>query len=59
MVDTTGGTQPPQPNRPDHDRIEAVTGIARVRLLVGHVNADTAYLVDDYPYGRVLRWNLR
>ena len=35
------------------DRIE------RVRLLTGHTSPETAYLVDDYPYGRVLRCSIR
>jgi hypothetical protein len=61
MVDNTGGHQPPQhnPNQPDHERVAEVTGIPRVRLLVGHVDADTAYVVEDYPYGRVLRCRIR
>src|SRR5689334_7409438 len=60
MVDS----QKPQHDRQhgqqrDEDRVEAVTGIARVRLLAGHVDPDSAYLVDDYPYGRVLRCRIR
>jgi hypothetical protein len=33
--------------------------IERVQLLTGHTSAETAYLVDDYPYGRVLRCKIR
>lgn len=33
--------------------------IERVRLLTGHVDPDTAYVVDDYPYGRTLRCKIR
>ncbi|GAB3912628.1 hypothetical protein ACFQ1S_04780 [Kibdelosporangium lantanae] len=33
--------------------------IERVRVLHGHISMDTAYLVDDYPYGRVLRCKIR
>lgn len=33
--------------------------IERVRVLTGHTSADTAYLVGDYPYGRVLRCQIR
>jgi hypothetical protein len=39
--------------------VAAVTGIARVRLLLGHIDADTAYVVDDYPYGYRLRCRIR
>ena len=49
-------------NRPEQQgpgRVHAVTGIALVRLLVGHVDADTAYVVDDYPYGGGLRCRIR
>jgi hypothetical protein len=61
MVDNIGGNQPPQPNpdQPDHERIAAVTGISRVRLLLGHVDADTAYVQEDYPYGGGLRCRIR
>lgn len=31
----------------------------RVRVLTGHVSPETAYVVDDYPYGRVLRCKIR
>lgn len=30
-----------------------------VTVLNGHISAETAYLVDDYPYGRVLRCKIR
>lgn len=33
--------------------------IPRVTVLTGHAGPDTAYLVDDYPYGRVLRCQIR
>jgi hypothetical protein len=33
--------------------------IERVRVLNGHTDADSAYLVDDYPYGRTLRCRRR
>ena len=33
--------------------------IERVTLLYGHTGPDTAYLVDDYPYGRALRCRIR
>jgi len=49
-------------NRPEQQgpgRVHAATGIALVRLLVGHVDADTAYVVDDYPYGGGLRCRIR
>jgi hypothetical protein len=61
MVDNIGGNQPPQPNpdQPDHEPVAAMTGMARVRLLLGHVDADGAYVVEDYPYGRVLRCRIR
>jgi hypothetical protein len=36
---------------------EDVTG--RVTVLNGHTNEDTAYLVDDYPYGGGLRCKIR
>jgi len=42
-----------------HDRVHAVTGIPPVRLLLGHVDADTAYVVDDYPYSYRLRCRIR
>ena len=42
-----------------HDRVQAVTGIPPVRLLLGHVDADTAYVVDDYPYSYRLRCRIR
>ncbi len=54
MVDKTVGNQPHQP-----DQVAAVTGIARVQLLVGHVDADTAYVQQDYPYGGGLRCRIR
>ena len=47
-------------NQPQqHDQVAAVTGITRVQLLVGHIDADTAYVVDDYPYGSALRCRIR
>lgn len=33
--------------------------ITRVTLLTGHTDADTAYVVDDYPYGARLRCKIR
>jgi hypothetical protein len=33
--------------------------IEPVRLLYGHVSPETAYLVEDYPYGRRLRCRIR
>lgn len=33
--------------------------ITRVKVLHGHVDQDSAYLVDDYPYGRKLRCEIR
>jgi hypothetical protein len=36
-----------------------MTGIQQVRLLAGHVSPDTAYVVDDYPYGYTLRCSIR
>jgi hypothetical protein len=33
--------------------------IKQVRVLNGHINQDTAFLVDDYPYGRTLRCRRR
>jgi hypothetical protein len=33
--------------------------IARVQVLNGHTNAETAYLVPDYPYGYKLRCQIR
>lgn len=33
--------------------------LAAVTLLRGHVSEDTAYLVEDYPYGRTLRCQIR
>ena len=33
--------------------------ITRVKVLHGHVDEATAYLVDDYPYGRRLRCEIR
>ncbi|WP_203785974.1 hypothetical protein [Paractinoplanes rishiriensis] len=33
--------------------------IERVRVLAGHTSKDSAYLVDDYPYGRTLRCKIR
>jgi hypothetical protein len=33
--------------------------IPRVTVLTGHTSADTAYVVDDYPYGRRLRCKIR
>lgn len=33
--------------------------IERVTLLDGHIDQDTAYLVDDYPYGFRLRCKIR
>jgi len=59
MVDNIGGNQPQQHDRPEYERMAAVTGIPRVRLLVGHVDADSAYVVEDYPYGGALRCRIR
>jgi hypothetical protein len=36
-----------------------MTGIERVRVLQGHTSQQTAYLVEDYPYGRQLRCRIR
>jgi hypothetical protein len=36
-----------------------MSGIERVRVLHGHTSENTAYLVDDYPYGRRLRCKIR
>lgn len=33
--------------------------IPRVTVLTGHTSPDTAYVVDDYPYGRRLRCKIR
>ncbi|MGC2652292.1 MAG: hypothetical protein WA317_01530 [Mycobacterium sp.] len=33
--------------------------VSRVRVLLGHVGPDTAYVVDDYPYGVRLRCKIR
>lgn len=33
--------------------------IERVSVLHGHVSPDTAYLIEDYPYGRRLRCQMR
>lgn len=33
--------------------------IERVRVLIGHTDPDSAYVVDDYPYGRRLRCKIR
>lgn len=33
--------------------------IEKVKVLHGHVSPDTSYLVDDYPYGRRLRCQIR
>jgi hypothetical protein len=33
--------------------------LAPATILRGHVSEDTAYLVDDYPYGRQLRTQIR
>jgi hypothetical protein len=33
--------------------------IPRVTVLTGHTSPDTAYLVEDYPYGRRLRCKIR
>lgn len=33
--------------------------IPRVTVLHGHVSPETAYLVNDYPYGRTLRCQMR
>ena len=33
--------------------------IERVTILTGHVGPDTAYLVEDYPYGYTLRCQIR
>src|SRR5947207_10922614 len=39
--------------------IPSIQPIQPVRLPVGHVDADTAFMVADYPYGRVLRCRIR
>ncbi len=33
--------------------------VKRVKLLAGHTSPDTAYVVDDYPYGRRVRCQIR
>jgi hypothetical protein len=33
----------------------AITQAMTIRLLTGHISAETAYVVDDYPYGFRLR----
>ena len=33
--------------------------IERVRVLQGHIDPASAYVVDDYPYGRTLRCRIR
>jgi hypothetical protein len=55
MVDN----QQPTPNQRTPHRVQAVTGIAPVRLLVGHVDAQSAYVVDGHPYGGGLRCRIR
>lgn len=39
--------------------IPGVLRIDRVKVLQGHTSPETAYVVDDYPYGRVLRCKIR
>jgi hypothetical protein len=56
MEDNTMGTQP---STPDRYGIAAVTGLARVRLLGGHVDALSADVVEDHPYGGGLRCWIR
>ncbi|GAA3250859.1 hypothetical protein ACFO1B_43960 [Dactylosporangium siamense] len=36
-----------------------MTSIERVTVLHGHTDQDSAYLVGDYPYGRILRCQIR
>jgi hypothetical protein len=36
-----------------------IPNIRPIRLLSGHVSPQTAYLVEDYPYGRRLRCRIR
>lgn len=36
-----------------------MTDLSTVELLFGHTSEDTAYLVDDYPYGRRVRTQIR
>ena len=36
-----------------------ITEIARVTVLYGHVSPDTAFVIEDYPYGRQLRCMMR
>lgn len=43
----------------DMKDIAAATGIERVQVLHGHTSQETAYLQDDYPYGRQLRCQRR
>jgi hypothetical protein len=56
MVDNQ---QQPISNQPTLQRVQAVTGIAPVRLLVGHVDAQSAYVMDGHPYGGGLRCRIR
>lgn len=37
----------------------AIEPICRVQPLTGHTSPDTAYVLDDYPYGRTLRCAIR
>lgn len=49
---TTGAAGGTAPERPDGL-------VQRVKLLTGHTSPDTAYVVDDYPYGRRVRCEIR
>ena len=48
------GNPPHQPPAGDDGPV-----IARVTVLHGHISPDTAYPIDDYPYGRRLRCQMR
>lgn len=37
-----------------YEAVAAATGIERVEVLHGHTSQATAYLIEDYPYGRQL-----
>lgn len=38
---------------------EEIDAIPTMKLLTGHTSPETAYVVDDYPYGRTLRCKIR
>ena len=45
--------------QPEQNATQQEQLLQRVALLHGHVDADTAYLVEDYPYGWELRCRIR